>query len=77
MGTKGNFNIKIQQVTETICTKIEGSMLLRSRAELHKMQGQILAINMFWQVNTARLINLLWLLFTERLSGRVSICANE
>ena len=41
-----------------MCKK-EGTMLLRSRAKLHKMQGQILAINMFWQVNMARLINLL------------------
>ena len=55
---KGNFIIKIQQIHEIICAKEEGSMLLRCRAKLHKMQSQILAINMFWQVNAARLINL-------------------
>ena len=56
---KRNFIIKIWQVGKTICAKKEGTMLLRSRAKLHKMQGQILVINMFQQVNTARLINLL------------------
>ena len=43
----------------------KGSTLLRSRAELHKTQGWILAINTFWQVNMARLINLLWLLLQK------------
>ena len=39
--------------------KEKGTMLLRSRTKLHKMQGQILAINTFQQVNMARLISLL------------------
>ena len=56
---KRNFIIKIWQIDETICTKTEGSTLLRSRAKLHKTQGQIFAINTFWQVNMDRLINLL------------------
>ena len=41
------------------------SMLLWSRAKLQKTRGQILAINMFQQVNTARLINLLQLLLQK------------
>ena len=56
---KENFVIKIQQIDEMICAKKEGSMLLRSRAKLHKTQGQILVISTFQQVNMARLINLL------------------
>ena len=56
---KRDFIIKIWQIDEMICARKERSMLLRSRAKLHKMQGQILVVNMFQQVNMARLINLL------------------
>ena len=41
-----------------------------------KTQGQIVAINMFWQVNAARLISIM-IAFAEGLSIRVSICIDE
>ena len=42
-----------------MCVREEGSTLLISRAKLHKVQGKILATNMFCQLNMARPINLL------------------
>ena len=67
--TKKKFIIKILQIDKTMCAKKEWSMLLRFRAKLHKTQGQILAIDTFWQVNMARLINLLWLLLQKDYLG--------
>ena len=61
--------MKIWQIDKTICAKKEWSTLLRSRAKLHEMQGQILAVNTFQQVNMARLINLLWLLLQKDYLG--------
>ena len=50
-----NINIHFRQ-----CVLQEGgSMLLVSRAKLHKGQGYILVINMFQELNMARPINLL------------------
>ena len=54
-----------------------GSMLLVSRAKLHKAQGKILAISMFLATKHGQTYKSIMIAFAERLSVRVSICTEE